>query len=38
MKKKGDSLQRHHGAEAPGITLKKKTGSKNKGVLGFLKK
>ena len=38
MKKKGDPLYRQHAPESPGISQKKKTGAKNKGILGFLKK
>lgn len=38
MRKKGDPLQRQHAPESFGAPQKKRTGSKNKGILGFLKK
>jgi DNA-directed RNA polymerase subunit RPC12/RpoP len=38
MRKKGDPSYRQLTPGSPGIAQKKKTGSKNKGILGFLKK
>lgn len=38
MKKKGDPLHRQQGSESSGVSPKKKAGSRNKGILGFMKK